>query len=184
MYGNLYLTTRYFGLFPASAECSLFELDICPRTSKRSAKCFSPAFNGLSLQVETNFTLNRPSPESFLCNLPDSRRHVTRPNQGLSSLAPGGEKRRDLGMRERPVNLIAFHIHGSTATVFLSGNHTPSKVTNQDLAGRFLLFYNQSSPDDPLLNLFPIFSLLVAAANEYQCKGIYVLLRTEQRAEI
>ena len=93
----MYSTTRYFGLFRASAECLLFELDICPRTSKRSSKCFSPALNGLSFQVETNFTPNRPSPKSLLCNLPDSRRHVTRPNQGLSSLAQGGEKRRDPG---------------------------------------------------------------------------------------
>ena len=55
--------------------------------------------------------------------------------------------------RERPVNLIAFHIHGSTATIVSPGNCTPSQVTNQDLAGRFLLFYNQSdkSPDSGLL---------------------------------
>ena len=93
LYGNLYLTTRYSGLFSASAECSLFEFDICPRTSK----CFSPTLHGLLLQVETNFTLNGPSPESFLCNLPDFGRHMTRANQGLSSLAPGGGKRRDPG---------------------------------------------------------------------------------------
>ena len=47
---------------------------------------------------------------------------------------------------------LAFHIHSSTATVVSSGNHTPSQVTNQDLAGCCLLFYNQSdkSPDSGL----------------------------------
>ena len=84
---------RHSGLFSASAESSLFGFHICPRT----AKCFSPVLNGISLQVETNFTLNLPSPESFICNLPDAGRHVTIPNQGLSSLAPGGGKRRDPG---------------------------------------------------------------------------------------
>ena len=108
LYGNLYLTTGYFGLFPASAECLLFELDTCPRTSKRSSKCFSPALNGLSFQVETNFTPNRPSPKSLLCNLPDSRRHVTRPNQGLSSLAQGGGKRRDPGNDEKTGKFNSF----------------------------------------------------------------------------
>ena len=73
--------------------CTFFELDICPRTSK----CFAPSLNGLLLQVETNFTLNRLSPESFICKLPDSGRRVTRPIQGLSSLAPEGGKRRDPG---------------------------------------------------------------------------------------
>jgi len=31
------------------------------------------------------------------CNLPDSEIHVNRPNQGLSSLGPGGGKMRDPG---------------------------------------------------------------------------------------
>ena len=34
--------------------------------------------------VETNLTLTCPSPKSFVCNLPDSGRHVTRVFQGLS----------------------------------------------------------------------------------------------------
>ena len=34
--------------------------------------------------VETNFTLTCPSPKSFVCNLPDSGRHVTSVFQGLS----------------------------------------------------------------------------------------------------
>ena len=33
--------------------------------------------------VETNFTLIRPSPTLFVCNPPDSGRHVTKHNQGL-----------------------------------------------------------------------------------------------------
>ena len=34
--------------------------------------------------VETNLTLSCPSPKSFVCNLPDSGRHVTSVFQGLS----------------------------------------------------------------------------------------------------
>ena len=34
--------------------------------------------------VETNLTLTCPSPKSFVCNLPDSGRHVTSVFQGLS----------------------------------------------------------------------------------------------------
>ena len=42
-------------------------------------------------------TLNRPSLQSLICNLPCFRRHVTSPNQGLPSLASWGVKRRDPG---------------------------------------------------------------------------------------
>ena len=42
-------------------------------------------------------TLNRPSLQSLICNLPYFGRHVTSPNQGLSSLASWGVKRRDPG---------------------------------------------------------------------------------------
>ena len=44
--------------------------------------------------METNLTLIRSSPKSFVCNLPDSGRHVTRPNQGLST-----GRRENLGTR-------------------------------------------------------------------------------------
>ena len=44
--------------------------------------------------AETNLTLICPSPKLFVCDLPDSGRHVTRPNQGLST---GG--RENLGTR-------------------------------------------------------------------------------------
>ena len=47
--------------------------------------------------VATNFLLMCPSLETLICNLPDSGRHVTRSNQGLSSLAPGEGKRRGPG---------------------------------------------------------------------------------------
>lgn len=43
--------------------------------------------------VATNLLLMCPSLETFICNLPDSGRHVTRPNQCLSSLAAGEGKR-------------------------------------------------------------------------------------------
>ena len=33
--------------------------------------------------VETNLTLTCPSPKSFVCNLPDSGRHVTSTFEGL-----------------------------------------------------------------------------------------------------
>ena len=44
--------------------------------------------------VETNLTLIRPSPKSFVFNLPDSGRHVPKPNQGLST-----GRRENLGTR-------------------------------------------------------------------------------------
>ena len=42
-------------------------------------------------------TLDRPSLQSFICNLLDSGRHVTSPNQGLPYLAPRDVKSRDPG---------------------------------------------------------------------------------------
>ena len=43
--------------------------------------------------VETNLTLTCPSPKSFVCNLPDSGRHVTSVFQGLSlSLRRAGKR--------------------------------------------------------------------------------------------
>ena len=52
--------------------------------------------------AETNLTLICPSPKLFVCDLPDSGRHVTRPNQGLST---GG--RENLGTRLK-ANLSIF----------------------------------------------------------------------------
>ena len=48
------------------------------------------------ISVWTKFLLSRPSLHWINCHLPDSGRHVTRPYQGLSSLAPG-VKMRDPG---------------------------------------------------------------------------------------
>ena len=44
--------------------------------------------------AETNLKLICPSPKSFVCNLPDSGRCKTRPNQGLSMA-----RRENLGAR-------------------------------------------------------------------------------------
>ena len=44
-------------------------------------------------------TLSRPSHQRFSCHPPNSGGHVTRPNQGLSSLALGGRERETLGTR-------------------------------------------------------------------------------------
>ena len=44
--------------------------------------------------AETNLTPICTSPKLFVCNLPDSERHMTRPNQGLST-----GRRGNLGMR-------------------------------------------------------------------------------------
>ena len=52
--------------------------------------------------METNTPLICPSLKPLICNLLKSGRHVTRPNQGLFSLAPGGGKMRD------PGNEVAF----------------------------------------------------------------------------
>ena len=55
---------------------------------------------------KTKFLLGRPSLQQFNCNLPDSGIHVTRPNQGLSSLALGGK------MRD-PGNKVVSTVHPS-----------------------------------------------------------------------
>ena len=55
--------------------------------------------------LEINLTLTCPSPKSFVCNLPDSGRHVTRVFQGISLSRsvgrvgenPGNEDARDGG---------------------------------------------------------------------------------------
>ena len=53
--------------------------------------------------VETNLTLTCPSPKSFVCNLPDSGRHVTSVFQGLSlSRSVGG------GVGENPGNEVGL----------------------------------------------------------------------------
>ena len=54
-------------------------------------------FHGCTFHVpsaETSLTLICPSPKSFVCNLPDSGTHVTRPKQGLSR-----GRRENLGTR-------------------------------------------------------------------------------------
>ena len=50
------------------------------------------------LSIDKN-TLSRPSHQRFFCRPPNSGGHVTRPNQGLSSLALGGGERETLGTR-------------------------------------------------------------------------------------
>ena len=47
--------------------------------------------------METNSPLTCPSFKPLICNLLKSGRHVTSPNQGLFSLAPGAGKMRDPG---------------------------------------------------------------------------------------
>ena len=68
--------------------------------------------------VETNLTLTCPSPKSFVCNLPDSGRHVTSVFLGSLSLArsvgrvgenPGNE------VGEMPQNLRLESTHDSGA---------------------------------------------------------------------
>ena len=54
--------------------------------------------------VETNFTLTYPSPKSFVCNLPDSGRHVTSVFQGLSLSRSVGR------VGENPGNEIGLRI--------------------------------------------------------------------------
>ena len=53
--------------------------------------------------VETNLTLTCPSPKSFVCNLPDSGRHVTTVYQGLSLSRPVGR------VGENPGNEVEFN---------------------------------------------------------------------------
>ena len=94
------LTSRYSEVcyaFAVKGFCALF-------SAQCSGFCLVMTFNRYYTvswlhfpsvcSAETNLTLIRPSPKFFVCNLPDSGRHVTRPNQGLST-----GRRENLGTR-------------------------------------------------------------------------------------
>ena len=55
--------------------------------------------------VETNLTLTCPSPKSFVCNLPDSGRHVTSIFQGLSLSRSAGR------VGENPGNEVVLTVY-------------------------------------------------------------------------
>ena len=55
----------------------------CRRSRSVQVHNFTAALTCLR-SVETNLTVTCPSPKSFVCNLPDSGRHVTSVFQGLS----------------------------------------------------------------------------------------------------
>ena len=63
--------------------------------------------------VETNLTLTRPSPKSFVCNLPDSGRHVTSVFQGLSLSRSVGR------VGENPGNEVALVDHFLLITLLI-----------------------------------------------------------------
>ena len=67
--------------------------------------------------VETNITVTCPSPKSFVCNLPDSGRHVTSVFQGLSlSLQRSGRREPS----ERGWNLSTFFVVGHVLSAKVS----------------------------------------------------------------
>ena len=69
--------------------------------------------------VETNLTLTCPSPKSFVCNLPDSGRHVTSVFQGLSlshSLRRSGRREPS----ERGWSLSTFFVVGHVLSARVS----------------------------------------------------------------
>ena len=77
--------------------------------------------------VETNLTLTCPSPKSFVCNLPDSGRHVTSVFQGLSL-----SLRRRVG--ENPGNEVAstvFSLHFEVCIVTEMSIHNASFAAGQ-----------------------------------------------------
>ena len=63
--------------------------------------------------VETNLTLTCPSPKSFVCNLPDSGRHVTSVFQGLSLSRSVGR------VGENPGNEVALVDHFLLITLLI-----------------------------------------------------------------
>ena len=79
---NIRLTSRYSAgsyAFAVKGLCALFSA-----FKIRSGTQFDGCTHCVR-SVDTNLTLiTCPSPKSFVSNLPDSGRHVTRPNQGLS----------------------------------------------------------------------------------------------------
>ena len=85
---NIRLTSRYS---PGSYAFAVKDfVHYFPRSRSRQVHSLMAALTCLR-SVETNLTLTFPSPKSFVCNLPDSGRHVTSVFQGLSlSLAPWG----------------------------------------------------------------------------------------------
>ena len=71
--------------------------------------------------IQTPF--RRPAKQTSIinCNLPDSERHVTRPNQGLSALAPGVVTWETLGTRlPLPLTLSFFSYALTNLLIFCS----------------------------------------------------------------
>ena len=81
------LTYRLFSQFSVDRYFTFHPLELDKKIDNNTA--LSPLD-----WVATNFPLMSPSLKTYLCNLPASWRHVTRPNQGLNSLAPGEGKTR------------------------------------------------------------------------------------------
>ena len=80
----------------------------CRRSRSVQVHSFTAALTCLR-SVETNLTFTCPSPKSFVCNLPDFGRHVTRVFQGLSlSLRRSGRREPS----ERGWNLSTFFVVG------------------------------------------------------------------------
>ena len=73
---NIRLTSRYSAGSYAFAVKGLCALSGQVHSLMAALTCLR--------SVETNLTLTCPSPKSFVCNLPDSGRHVTSVFQGLS----------------------------------------------------------------------------------------------------
>ena len=78
-------------------------LQVDPHSLTLTGACFS-ILGTLSMG---KLTLNRPSLQSLICNLPDFGRHLTSPSQGLPSLTSWGVKRRDPGNEVGPRPLTA-----------------------------------------------------------------------------
>ena len=98
------LTSRYSAVcyaFAVKGFCALFYLGVrgFVLTSPGTISWLHFPLTRLR-SAETNLTLIYPSSKSFVCNLTDSGRHVTRPNQGLST-----GRRENLGTR---LNLLLF----------------------------------------------------------------------------
>ena len=89
---NIRLTSRYSAGIKLLLSLSKDFVHYFQRSRSGQVHSFMAALTCLCSE-ETHLTLTCPSPKSFVCNLPDSERHVTSVFQGLSlSLRKAGRR--------------------------------------------------------------------------------------------
>ena len=113
---NIPLTSGYSAAsyaFAVKGFCALF------RSRSGPVHSFTAALTCLR-SVQTNLTLTCPSPKSFVCNLPDSGRHITSVFQGLSLSRSLGRVGENPGNEVVLLCCMGAYIFISSATSFPS----------------------------------------------------------------